>query len=505
MVSDNSNEKPTVLVVEDEFIVAEDIRQRLIRTGYSVLAITPTGAEALRWVEGTRPDLVLMDIMLKGDMDGVQTAEQIRKKYDVPVIYLTASSDNATLQRAKKTEAYGYIIKPFDTQSLNATIEVALFKHQAEKRVRESEARYRTIVDTDGLLICRFLQDGRLTFANRAFSRVFPQAYHSNLETVFKEYVLETDRYLVETTFTNLLPTTPIQTVELRMAMPGVDVRWMRWTFRPVLDSDCRFLEFQGIGQDITLAKQADEELRTMSQQLWQTTKLATLGELAASVAHELNNPLAIISLRIENLMYQMDADDPKKKPLQIIEQEVERMANLISNLLEFSRKSRRESVLINLQDEIENALELIYYHLRNSDIKVEKVLGRAPASLQADRQELRQVLINLFINASDAMPDGGTLTVQLETDEGPPTFHTVIVQDTGIGIKKEYLKKVFEPFFTTKADNKGTGLGLPICQRIVHDHGGSIEIASEGIPEKGTMVTIKLPAIANVSSPIRL
>jgi|SRR6516165_9130893 CheY-like chemotaxis protein len=131
-----------ILVVEDESIVARNIQMELTGLGYKVPAIVSSGEDALQKVAETHPDLVLMDIVLKGDLDGVQTAEQIRERYDVPVVFLTAYADERTLQRAKRTEPFGYLLKPYEERELETTIEIALQKHKTERVLKESQPRH---------------------------------------------------------------------------------------------------------------------------------------------------------------------------------------------------------------------------------------------------------------------------------------------------------------------------------------------------------------------------
>lgn len=128
-----------ILVVEDEAIVAMVIKKRLMNLGYSVSGVAATGKDAITKVEGTFPDLVLMDIMLKGDMDGIEAADEIRKRFSIPVVYLTAHSDENTLERAKLTEPYGYILKPFTERDLSSNIEIAIHKHLREKQKERSD------------------------------------------------------------------------------------------------------------------------------------------------------------------------------------------------------------------------------------------------------------------------------------------------------------------------------------------------------------------------------
>jgi PAS domain S-box-containing protein len=285
---------------------------------------------------------------------------------------------------------------------------------------------------------------------------------------------------------------------------------------------------FQQVQNELTERTRAEEALRTkneeikiMSQQLWQAAKLATMGELAASIAHELNNPLATISLRTEMLLAQFSPDAPQSRSLQIVDSEVKRMSSLVANLLEFSRRNSSQISTVDVRKELVNTLELVQYHLRKYNILTVQEFSPETPLAQVDRQQLRQVFLNLFTNAADAMPQGGTLTIRTGPSEKPALGLTaplrlpvtaslglpvsklpqllIEVSDTGEGIPPERLERVWEPFYTTKPEGKGTGLGLAICRRIIQEHGGTIEIISEGIPGKGTTIRITLPAVKGI------
>ena len=287
-------------------------------------------------------------------------------------------------------------------------------------------------------------------------------------------------------------------------------------TMSPVLNDSGTIIGSSTIARDITARNLAEEELRrtnqsleralaalqaktheltSMTEQLWQASKLATMGELAASVAHELNNPLATLALHAEALLEQLPSNDPKYAAVKVIEQETERMAALVSNLLMFSRRSHRQISTVDLSDEITSSLNFIQYHLRSRKIEIVQKFAAPLATVQADRQQLRQVFLNLITNASDAMPDGGILTVSSRAGAMANGHSAVIVEfsDTGLGIKTGDLPKLWEPFFTTKPEGKGTGLGLAICRRAVDEHRGTIEI--DTVSRKGTTVRITLPA----------
>jgi signal transduction histidine kinase len=170
-------------------------------------------------------------------------------------------------------------------------------------------------------------------------------------------------------------------------------------------------------------------------------------------------------------------------------------MTDLVGNLLQFSRRNHPQISTIDVYKEIANTFDLIEYHLRSRQINVVREFADALPTLHADCQQLRQVFLNLLTNASDAMPQGGTLTLRVAAGRAEHGASAIVIEfaDTGTGIKPEDLSKVWEPFFTTKEEGKGTGLGLAICRRIVEEHKGTIDIGSR--VGRGTTVRITLPA----------
>jgi signal transduction histidine kinase len=233
------------------------------------------------------------------------------------------------------------------------------------------------------------------------------------------------------------------------------------------------------------------EDVRAAHQQLSQSAKLAAIGELAASVAHEVNNPLMVIFGYTARLRRELP--EAMHTRLDAIEEQTHRAAKILRRLLDFARRREPALVALDIREVLVRSLELVGGRLARSGVVIDgEVLGDISRVI-GDRDQLTQVFVNLFNNALDAMPDGGTLRLRTEVrsaDEIPCL--TVSVADTGVGIGADELKSVFQPFYTTKPDGKGTGLGLSISLGIVRRHEGTIEVVSER--GKGSTFFVSLP-----------
>jgi two-component system, NtrC family, sensor kinase len=242
--------------------------------------------------------------------------------------------------------------------------------------------------------------------------------------------------------------------------------------------------------QSQSLHAETQARLDTAQAQLLQSAKLAAVGELAASVAHEINNPL----YAARNSLYLVDQDLPTDAPersfLEIAQNELGRIARIITRMRDFYRPTRAELEPIHINETVHGTIELVQTYLRHGQVAIVADLANDLPALMAHADQMRQVILNLMLNACDAMPDGGTLRV---TTKRPARGDAVeiTISDTGVGIAPEHLPHLFEPFYTTKPH--GTGLGLAISGHIVTQHGGHIEVASAvGI---GTTFTIILPS----------
>jgi signal transduction histidine kinase len=232
-------------------------------------------------------------------------------------------------------------------------------------------------------------------------------------------------------------------------------------------------------------------ELQTTQQQLLQSAKLAAIGELAASVAHEINNPLTVVLGSSEVLLRKTPLDSAAYAKITNIINAANRAGKIVRDLLGFSRRREPQHESVNVNDLVRRSLDIVQARLASGAVEVRLVLDEHLPPVLGDPDQLTQVFINLFSNAVDAMPGGGTLGVQTSTLYADGAV-SILVTDTGTGMDQTQIAHIFEPFFTTKGEGKGTGLGLSVSLSIISKHGGSIEVESH--PGQGTTIRVKLP-----------
>jgi two-component system NtrC family sensor kinase len=226
-----------------------------------------------------------------------------------------------------------------------------------------------------------------------------------------------------------------------------------------------------------------------MQQALLQSEKLAAMGRLTSQIAHELNNPIYGIMNTLELLKTEIPPESKRRRILELSLSEIQRLAEMLKNMLSFSKPEEEKRRPVNLNELIEGILLVMEKQMRESNVSVETHLDSSVPEVMASTNQMRQVMLNLFKNAKEAMPKGGTLTIRTAREENDVVIR---IRDTGVGIPEEIRDRIFEAFFTTKQKVKGVGLGLSVCYGIVKDHGGEIKLESE--VEKGTTFTIRLP-----------
>lgn len=480
-----------IFVVEDEVIISEDIAQTLQQLGYTIAGTSESGVHALLEVERTQPDLVLMDIQLAGRLDGIQTTAAIRKRWSIPVIYLTSHSDEATLARAKETGPHGYLLKPFNERDLRTAIEVALRKHELETKLEQRERWYATTLASVGDAVIATDPEERVTFMNPIAESLTgwrkEDAQGKPIHEVFK--ILSSKGDKVQAAVSQAIrggfrAELPLGTKLLDREGSSFDVDD---SIAPIIDRAGSVLGSVVIFRDITDRKRLEERVVLAE-------RLASISTMAAGMAHELNNPLAatlgnvdFAVQRLADLVGDVARGDAPAvarglqelgDALDDAQQAGRRARNIVRDLKRFSRAEDLGRDLVDLPNCIDAAL-LISQHLLEPSTNVTKVLGTTPY-VEANEGQLVQVFANLIANAIQAggRQPGHTVVIRTSTDSLGRAV--VEVQDTGRGIRPEDLPHIFDPFFTTRPLGDGLGLGLSICRRIVSDAGGEIAVESQ-------------------------
>ncbi len=233
------------------------------------------------------------------------------------------------------------------------------------------------------------------------------------------------------------------------------------------------------------------EQRRLMEQQIAQADKLASLGQLSAGVAHEINNPMGIILGYTQLLLRDEAPDSEKHSDLKIIEKHVKNCKAIVEDLLSFARSSKTEEKAHKIHEVIDEVLNFVQQHAEVEHLKIIRKYDQQAPAILLDEKKIKQVFINLIMNAEHAIGDEGTIEIQTNYNQPSNAIH-VRVSDTGHGISRQNLKRIFDPFFTTKPTGEGTGLGLSVSYGIVQNHGGEITVDSH--PEKGSTFTVILP-----------
>ncbi|MEW5802534.1 MAG: PAS domain S-box protein [bacterium] len=297
-----------------------------------------------------------------------------------------------------------------------------------------------------------------------------------------------------------------LRSLEFRIIRRDGQIRWVQEIIQNICDSSGKPIAVQGAIYDITDRKRAEEEKENAQTQFLQSQKMEAIGILAGGVAHDFNNLLTVIQGHTTLAEMRIDDSDPLSRDIKQIAQAAGKAANLTRQLLLFSRKQPMKPAVIDLNETVDNLLKMLH-RLIGEDIAISVKLEPHLWRIRADEGTIEQMIMNLAVNARDAMPAGGKLIIRTEKvplDEDrareipearPGQFVCLLIGDTGTGIEKKNMDRIFEPFFTTKEVGKGTGLGLSVAYGIVKQHGGWITVDSE--PGQGSIFRIYLPALS--------
>jgi PAS domain S-box-containing protein len=373
-----------ILIVEDDTIIAMELMERLKELGYDVAGIVSSGTDAIDSVNSAQPDLVLMDIRLSGKMDGIEATEKIREQFDIPVIFLTAYTDEETLSRAKKTEPFGYILKPFDARMLHTNIEIAFYRHQMEKMLKQNEQKYRNLFEGVPVGIFRTTPTGKILDANTALIRIlgYPDK-NALLETnAGNLYVDSVDRQQWQ----DIIHCDGIvHGVEMRMRRWDGETIWMRINARKIHDIEQGIIYYEGSLEDITERKNVENALRDAHQELEKRVDERT-SELLAAI--ELLNREITIRKKAVNALEKSEAE-----------------LQLLSERLLMIQEDERERISRELHDSVGQSLTFVKMSLEyclnslsgQESEEVSKSIADLIPSIQKAIHEVRHICSGLW------------------------------------------------------------------------------------------------------------
>lgn len=357
-------------------------------------------------------------------------------------------------------------------------------------KIKESEEKYRNLVEDIEDVIFRLDKKGRYLFLNNALRNVTgynPREFYENpaiaMEIIHKddgEFVRETTRRVLSGELK------ASKDLEYRIYCKNGDELWVSQNTYPIKNKKGNIVGIEGIMRDITDSKKIEEQIR-------RSERLASIGELAASIAHEIRNPLGAISNSVGMLKRDLSLKGDDQRLFDMVVEETDRLNSIITNFLTFAHPAEYHFIRSDIPEIIDETLFLLEQDERfHKEIRVVKMYANDVPKVYVDRNWIRKVFWNLFVNSIDAMPRGGKIFIRVRKPKSSDKNEIeIVIADTGLGIPPEIIRKIFEPFFTTKK-SKGTGLGLSIVHRIVDNHGGVIDVRSK--QNKGTIFTLRLP-----------
>ncbi len=503
------DERPRVVLADDNADMRDYVR-RLLADRY-VVEVVVDGEEALAAIRAKRPDLVLTDVMMPR-LDGLGLLQTIRadpELRDLPVILLSARAGEEV--EGRTAGADDYLTKPFSARELvariGAAVELARVRRQAADALRASEARLRALVNATSQVTYRLSPDwSEMRELDGGAILAGSQTPRTDW---LKDEIHPDDYSSVRDAIQDAIRTRSVFDREHRGRLADGGWGWIHSRAVPLLDADGEIYEWFGAAADVTARRTAQEELSALNadlerrvdlaaSQLVHLQKMECIGQLTGGVAHDFNNLLMAILTSLDIAKGRLP-DDPRL--LLILDnaiQAAQRGAALTQRMLAFARKQELKPAPVSLHELVSGMADLLTRSI-GPQIRIQTHHAFGTSKALVDSNQLEMAILNLAVNARDAMPDGGTLTIS--SDEvsiasggplAPGQYARLQVADSGTGMDSETLRRATEPFFTTKGTGKGTGLGLSMVHGLAAQSGGHFELRSE--PGRGAVAEILLP-----------
>jgi PAS domain S-box-containing protein len=507
-----------ILIADDDPGVLNLLEEMLQYEGYYVFPAS-NGKEAVETAQNRSVDIAILDIKMPL-MDGIEALKRIKEiDRNIEVLIMTSYAELESLrQTVVDYGAFDYLLKPFHKDEIMQTIRNAMSKRelisqnefldkelknrifQLEKdfeertrQLRESQIKYKEIIENSNDIIV-VAQDGKLKFANPKTLELTGYTHEEILDIPFLELIHPEDRSMVSERHMRRLQGEDVpSTYSFRLIKKNKEAFWVETNaVRTMWEGRAATLNFI---RDVT-------EKRKMEAQLQQAKKMEAIGTLAGGIAHDFNNLLMGIQGRISLMLMDTDSSYPHFKHLKGIEAYVVSAADLAKKLLGFARGGKYEVKPSDLNEIIRNSSEM--FGRTRKEMRIHPKYQRDIWTVNVDQGQIEQVLMNLFVNAWQAMPGGGNLYIETKNcklDENyfqgfkfePGNYLKISITDTGMGMDEATQHRIFEPFFTTKEMGRGTGLGLASAYGIIKNHGGVITVESK--KGAGTTFYIYLPA----------
>ncbi|MBN1545475.1 MAG: response regulator [Syntrophaceae bacterium] len=524
MISDTTTfGHPKIVITDDEPRMIESLHILLGDKGYDIASFE-NGRDALGYIAENECDLVLMDVMMPG-MTGFEALSHLQDYHpDVVVIIMTGQASIDSAITALRGGAYDYLCKPFEYDELIKKVDNALTHRrlsQEKKRIshqlQTTEARYQYLVHNSPDIIFSLGHEGEFVFITDKISSCTNMGPLDLLGKHFSAIVHQQDIEKVRNYLEDVRTGCALQDLlelQLKCALCGqngnsckgphalMEMKAVAITNGSPPEESKNSSEIYGIIRDITQRRRNEEEKRALEGQLRQAQKMEAIGTLAGGIAHDFNNLLMAIQGNISMLLMRCETAHPHFERLKKIEKYIENGSKLTAQLLGYARKGKYEVKPLDLNQIIEETVQT--FGRMKKEIRFYFDLAHDLAAIDADSSQIVQILMNLFLNAADAMPNGGDITITtVNVDHHhiksalykpkPGQYVMMSIRDTGAGMDEKTKERIFEPFFTTKEMGRGTGLGLASVYGIVKGHHGFIDVDST--ISSGTVFRIYLPA----------